>query len=221
LLNNTPTFVLIHRMKEDERDIEIHVADSKGTRVLTLPERSLALCEVWRDALRDGSCNSWHARTNATTGASILVQEVKDEVWRIPADAVESICTYLKRCNGKPYSQIPAPLKSRNFREHLRGEPWPADMLEQLCSKRKRSLYHFVGAAYLLRVRCALCLGCAYVASLIWGLPLDQVRTTLDDGEPLLDRSVPAWNNVDHIDHPYPSFASNDEFGSWVWQAQR
>jgi S-phase kinase-associated protein 1 len=94
-------------------------------------------------------------------------------------DILRRVVEYLRHHQGKEPPLPEKPLRSKNMKETCAGHPWDADFIDAIAVKRQ-DLYDLILAANYMDIKSLLHLGCAKVASLVRGVPLDQIKRVLD-----------------------------------------
>jgi S-phase kinase-associated protein 1 len=93
-------------------------------------------------------------------------------------DTLALVVEYMNHHKGVPGQLPEKPLKSKNMNEIVTDQ-WDADFIDRI-GVEKKSLYDLILAANYLDIQPLLHLGCAKVASLIKGQPLERIREILD-----------------------------------------
>jgi S-phase kinase-associated protein 1 len=91
---------------------------------------------------------------------------------------LELVVEYLVHHKGTEPDVVEKPLRSKVMREVVKDE-WDADFIDRVGANRQ-ALYELIMAANYMDVQGLLHLGCAKVASLIKGQPLEKIKTILD-----------------------------------------
>ena len=98
---------------------------------------------------------------------------------------LEQVVKYMKRHKGIRAPIIDKPLKSKVMSDVV-ADRWDATFIDGLDSKtddgNHEQLYGVILAANYMDIQCLLHLGCAKVASLIKGQPIDKIKSILGDG---------------------------------------
>jgi S-phase kinase-associated protein 1 len=87
------------------------------------------------------------------------------------------VVEYMKHHKGTEPDIIPKPLRSKNMKDVVK-DPWDAEFIDQVGVDRQK-LYDLVLAANYMDVNALLHLGCAKVASIIKGQPLEKIKELL------------------------------------------
>ena len=100
----------------------------------------------------------------------------------VPIPSVESsvllkVVEYMKHHKGVEPEPVEKPLRSKKMREVC--DAWDADFIDGIGENRQQ-LYDLILAANYLDITGLLHLGCAKVASLIKGQPLEKIKDILD-----------------------------------------
>lgn len=93
------------------------------------------------------------------------------------------IVEYMKYHNGVPGEIIEKPLKSKIMKENCK-DPWDADYIDRIALV-KEELYDLILGANYMNIMCLLHLGCACVATMIRGQPLEKIPEILATGPTL------------------------------------
>lgn len=123
---------------------------------------------------------------NATI--SILVKTSRDadkDATEVPipgvdGDILELIVQYMNHHKGTDPDIIEKPLRSKVLKE-VCNDPWDAQFIDDIGEDRQK-LYDLILAANYMDVKSLLHLGCAKVASLIKGQPLEKIKDILAKG---------------------------------------
>lgn len=91
---------------------------------------------------------------------------------------LEKVVEYMMYHKGQPGKIVEKPLRSSVMRE-VCDDAWDADFIDGVFSSGKQALYNLILAANYLDIACLLHLGCAKVASIIRGKPLEQIKSLL------------------------------------------
>lgn len=105
----------------------------------------------------------------------------------VPVPGVDSKCmaeivAYMKHHNGVDPDIIEKPLRSKVLKDICKDK-WDADFIDRIGEDRQH-LYDMILAANYMDIRSLLHLGCAKVASLLKGQPLEQIKEILSKGLP-------------------------------------
>jgi S-phase kinase-associated protein 1 len=97
----------------------------------------------------------------------------------VAADILQLVCDYMNHHKGEEEKMtIPEkPLRSKLMRDVCK-DPWDADFIDKIGDNRQQ-LYDLILAANYMDIKPLLHLGCAKVASLIKGQPLDRIKEIL------------------------------------------
>ncbi|GAB5363804.1 hypothetical protein AAMO2058_000914400 [Amorphochlora amoebiformis] len=91
---------------------------------------------------------------------------------------LEKVVEYMKFHQGKEAPLVEKPLRSKKMKEVCK-EPWDATFIDGIGEDRQ-TLYDVILAANYMDIKALLHLGCAKVASLIKGQPLEKIKEILD-----------------------------------------
>lgn len=112
------------------------------------------------------------------------------ELKEVNCDILKLVVEYMTHYAGKEPANIEKPLKSKDLKGAMQEDKtqlddWAADFINRVESinGEKQTLYDVILAANYLDVRSLLHLGCAKVASLIKGEPLDKIKEILSPGK--------------------------------------
>jgi len=89
------------------------------------------------------------------------------------------VVEYMNYHQGKDPGIPDKPLRSKNMKEVCAQHPWDADFIDAIGNQRQL-LYDVILAANYMDIKPLLHLGCAKVASLIKGVPLNKIKNILD-----------------------------------------
>mmetsp|Transcript_32959 Transcript_32959/g.64315 ORF Transcript_32959/g.64315 Transcript_32959/m.64315 type:complete len:168 (-) Transcript_32959:238-741(-) len=98
----------------------------------------------------------------------------------VNGDILKLIVEYMNHHNGTEPALIDKPLRSRHMKECVKDE-WDATFIDGIESKQ--TLYDLILAANYMDIKALLHLGCAKVASMIKGQPLERIKEILDPSE--------------------------------------
>jgi hypothetical protein len=87
------------------------------------------------------------------------------------------VIEYMKHHNGVPEAIIEKPLKSKIMKD-VCSDKWDAEFIDGIGADRQ-PLYDLILAANYMDIKCLLYLGCAKVASMIKGQPLEKIKDIL------------------------------------------
>lgn len=109
--------------------------------------------------------------------------ENDDKATEVPVPAtstpiLEMIVQYMKEHKGEEPPIIEKPLRSRIMKD-VCPYKWDADFIDRAGEPRQQ-LYDLILAANYMDIKSLLHLGCAKVASMIKGQPLEQIKAILD-----------------------------------------
>jgi len=110
-----------------------------------------------------------------------LEQDVNTDEVLIPGvteKILKLVVEYMEHHKGVKGEAPEKPLRSKKMVDVCK-DPWDAQFIETV-GKDKQNLYDLILAANYLDISCLLHLGCAKVASLIKGQPLDKIKDLLD-----------------------------------------
>lgn len=91
----------------------------------------------------------------------------------------KDLVSYMNEYKGVAQKIIDKPLRSKVMKDVT--SEWSAKFIDDIGEDRQR-LYNFILGANYLDISCALHLGCAKVASLIKGQPLEKIKEILSKG---------------------------------------
>ena len=92
------------------------------------------------------------------------------------------LMSYLTRKNGNDTPIIEKPLRSKVMKDVCKHDPLDADFIDEV-GVSKQDLYDLILMANYMDLKCLLHLGCAKVASMIKGKPLEEIKSILSTGE--------------------------------------
>jgi len=90
------------------------------------------------------------------------------------------VIEYMNHHKGTEPPIIPKPLRSKEMKQ-VCSDPWDAQYIDKIGDTRQ-DLYDLILAANYLDIKSLLHLGCAKVASLIKGQPLEKIKEILTQG---------------------------------------
>ena len=102
------------------------------------------------------------------------------EIPGVDGSILELILTYMKHHNGTEPPIVDKPLRSKVMKEVCK-DPFDATFIDDIGEDRQQ-LYDLILAANYMDVKSLLHLGCAKVASLIKGQPLEKIKDILAQG---------------------------------------
>jgi len=112
----------------------------------------------------------------------------------VASDIMELVISYMKHHNGSEPPIIEKPLRSKVMKEVCK-DPFDATFIDDIGENRQQ-LYDLILAANYMHVNSLLHLGCAKVASLIKGQPLEKIKDILGQGS----RGPRVYSKADHQD---------------------
>jgi S-phase kinase-associated protein 1 len=105
------------------------------------------------------------------------------EATEVPLDVsgpvLKLIAAYMTYHGGVEPPIVEKPLKSKLMKEVT--NPWDAEFIDEI-GQEKQALYDLILAANYMDIKSLLHLGCAKVASLIKGQPLEKIKEILSTG---------------------------------------
>jgi len=124
-------------------------------------------------------------RTHA--GISKLVKTALDQdptasevpILGVKSDILEQVVTYMNHHKGVEPQIVEKPLRSKIMKDVCK-DVWDAEFIDGMGGTRQE-LYDLILAANYMDVKSLLHLGCAKVASLIKGQPLEKIKDILSD----------------------------------------
>jgi len=119
-----------------------------------------------------------------STLVKTTLEQDKDAA-EIPIPGVTSgtlgrVLEYMSHHKGTEPPIIPKPLRSKEMKQ-VCSDPWDAQYIDKIGDTRQ-DLYDLILAANYLDIKSLLHLGCAKVASLIKGQPLEKIKEILTQG---------------------------------------
>lgn len=93
------------------------------------------------------------------------------------ADILELVVEYMNHHKGEEPPVIEKPLRSKVMKDVCKDK-WDADFIDKIGDNRQQ-LYDLILAANYMDIKSLLHLGCAKVASLIKGQPLEKIKDIL------------------------------------------
>jgi S-phase kinase-associated protein 1 len=98
----------------------------------------------------------------------------------VRSDILELVIQYMNQHTGTEPPIIEKPLRSKVMKDVVK-DPWDATFIDEIGENRQQ-LYDLILAANYMDVKSLLHLGCAKVASLIKGQPLEKIKEILSKG---------------------------------------
>jgi len=149
----------IQGLDEDEGTEEITLTSKNGTKFTIIKKHAL-ISKLIEKALE-----------NDKDATNIPIVGVTEDVLKL-------IVRFMKHHEGSEKKIIEKPLKSTRMSEVCK-DPWDVVFMDEIDVKRQ-TLYDVILAANYMDIKSLLHLGCAKVASLIKGKPLQQVKNILE-----------------------------------------
>lgn len=112
----------------------------------------------------------------------------------VASDIMELVISYMKHHNGSEPPIIEKPLRSKVMKEVCK-DPFDATFIDDIGENRQQ-LYDLILAANYMHVNSLLHLGCAKVASLIKGQPVEKIKDILAQGS----KGARVFSKADHPD---------------------
>jgi len=94
-------------------------------------------------------------------------------------ETLKHIVDYMNHHKGSEPPIIEKPLRNKKMSENVKDK-WDAPFIDGIADKSKQNLYSLILAANYMDIKALLHLGCAKVASLIKGQPLEKIKEILD-----------------------------------------
>eukprot|EP00470_Lotharella_oceanica_P005665 CAMPEP_0170166450 /NCGR_PEP_ID=MMETSP0040_2-20121228/92_1 /TAXON_ID=641309 /ORGANISM="Lotharella oceanica, Strain CCMP622" /LENGTH=181 /DNA_ID=CAMNT_0010404153 /DNA_START=48 /DNA_END=593 /DNA_ORIENTATION=+ len=94
-------------------------------------------------------------------------------------DTLEHIVKYMNHHKGTEPAIIDKPLRNKKMSENVKDK-WDAPFIDEIGNGNRQPLYDLILAANYMDIKALLHLGCAKVASLIKGQPLERIKEILD-----------------------------------------
>jgi hypothetical protein len=98
----------------------------------------------------------------------------------VTSGTLARVIEYMNHHKGTEPPIIPKPLRSKEMKQ-VCSDPWDAQYIDKIGDTRQ-DLYDLILAANYLDIKSLLHLGCAKVASLIKGQPLEKIKEILTQG---------------------------------------
>jgi len=114
---------------------------------------------------------------------------VTDLPLNVKGDILALIVDYMNHHEGTEPPIVEKPLRSKVMKDVVK-DVWDADFIDRIGENRQQ-LYDLVLAANYLDIKALMHLGCAKVASLIKGQPLEKIREILVKGTKLEGTPAP------------------------------
>jgi len=123
-----------------------------------------------------------HAYVSNLIKTSIEQDPSASEVTMMGAkgDILAKVVEYIQHHKGQEPPVLEKPLRSKVMKE-LCKDPWDADFIDKIGEDRQ-ALYDLILVANYMDIKSLLHLGCAKVASLIKGQPLEKIKDILAKG---------------------------------------
>lgn len=96
----------------------------------------------------------------------------------VTSETLALIVEYMNHHKGTEPAIIPKPLRAKTMKEVVQ-DPWDAPFIDETVNKKRQDLYDFILATNYVDIPSALHLGCAKVASMIKGQPLEKIKDIL------------------------------------------
>jgi S-phase kinase-associated protein 1 len=122
-----------------------------------------------------------HAFISTLVKTSVENDDKSDEI-PIPgvtANILELVVNYMNEHKGVEPPIIEKPLKSKVMKDNC-PHKWDAEYIDKIGDENRQTLYNLILAANYMDIKSLLYLGCAKVASLIKGQPLEKIKEILD-----------------------------------------
>jgi len=116
-------------------------------------------------------------------------QSVADLPVNVKGDILSLVVEYMNHHGGTEPPIVEKPLRSKIMKDVVK-DPWDADYMDKIGENRQQ-LYDLILAANYMDIKALLHLGCAKVASLIKGQPLEKIRDILAKGTKLEGTPAP------------------------------
>mmetsp|Transcript_26119 Transcript_26119/g.62938 ORF Transcript_26119/g.62938 Transcript_26119/m.62938 type:complete len:177 (+) Transcript_26119:79-609(+) len=97
----------------------------------------------------------------------------------VEMETLKHIVDYMNHHKGSEPPIIEKPLRNKKMSENVKDK-WDAPFIDGIADKSKQNLYSLILAANYMDIKALLHLGCAKVASLIKGQPLEKIKEILD-----------------------------------------
>lgn len=184
----------VESLEETEETRETEVEDGKEgkeTKEIRKEESSLDAEEDWEARgtikLTSKDKKEFTVETKfaviATLVKTTLQQDKTATEVRIPgvlSSSLALVIEYMNHHKGTEPPIIPKPLRSKEMKQ-VCSDPWDAQYIDKIGDVRQ-DLYDLILAANYLDIKSLLHLGCAKVASLIKGQPLEKIKEILTQG---------------------------------------
>lgn len=109
----------------------------------------------------------------------------------VTANIMTYVVQYMEHHKGKAMPIIEKPLRSKVMAD-VCSDKWDAKFIDDVDAANRQNLYDLILAANYLDIKCLLHLGCAKVASLIKGQPLEKIKEILDPKNAAMAATVAA-----------------------------
>lgn len=104
----------------------------------------------------------------------------------VTSNILEEIIKYMEHHKGTEPAIVEKPLRSKQMKDVCK-ESWDAEFIDKIGETRQQ-LYDLILAANYMDIKSLLHLGCAKVASLIKGQPLEKIKEILSQGTQKTDK---------------------------------
>ncbi len=170
--------VLIAMSYEHKNDISDLDDNSLSVGVLDEPIRTTI-----NVVSKDGETFNLSLKSARLSELIMVATNGDEDAKEVPIPSVNSvilklIVTYLNHHEDKAPAEIEIPLRSKNMKD-VCEDHWDADFIDGISMDRKK-LYDLILAANYMCIKSLMHLGCAKVASLIKGQPLEKIEEILN-----------------------------------------
>jgi len=100
----------------------------------------------------------------------------------VTSSVLNEVVAYMNHHKGVEPPIIEKPLRSKVMKDVCK-DPWDAEFIDRI-GENRQALYDLILAANYMDIKSLLHLGCAKVASLIKGQPLEKIKDILSTGAP-------------------------------------
>jgi len=138
--------------------------------------------EIILKSNKDGTAVTIQRKYAMLSGVIKTALETDKSATEAPVDVtgalLQKVVEYLNQHKGVDPGIPDKPLRSKVMKEVV-SDPWDAEFIDALAVERQK-LYDVILAANYLDIKPLLHLGCAKIASLIKGVPVNKLKNILD-----------------------------------------
>jgi len=170
--------------KDDKKTEEVKKDDKKAVTALDMEDEKDATKPL--KLIANDKKDFTLERKQAFISKLVKTSLENDEATEVPIPGVkgpilELVVQYMKEHKGVEPAIIEKPLRSKLMKD-VCPYKWDADYIDKIGDTRQ-TLYDLILAANYMDIKSLLHLGCAKVASLIKGQPLEKIKEILDPNQ--------------------------------------